>query len=184
MRRVKAGGLGLVVAVTLFVAGATMGCGSGKTSSSHGTTTTVPGVGTGGLSGSGTRTASAVAYGVRQRSTMAGPPPSLHEPAARYWNIDALVRDKFGRAEVCVQHYNVLVRSSGYCAVYYAVLFPSARQSAFRLVRLARNPVARVNVVPVRFYRRAGPYVSCGNGRWLALTNGRTQLWPVDCVNP
>jgi hypothetical protein len=154
---------GLLVCAALIVAAASTACGGGKASSSYGITTTVSGLGTGGLSGSGTRSGSA---------------------AARYWNIDALVRDKFGRAEVCVDHYNVLVRSPGYCAVYYAMLFPSARHSAFRLVRLARNPVARVNVLPVRFYRRAGPYVSCGNGRWLALTNGRTQLWPVDCVKP
>jgi hypothetical protein len=175
---------GLMIAVVVIVGGASTACGGGKASSCYATTTTVPGVGSGGLNGCGARTASAVAYGVRRRSVAVGPPSSLREPAARYWNIDALVRDKFGRAEVCVQHYNVLVRSSGYCAVYYAMLFPSARHSAFRVVRLARSPVARVNVVPVRFYRVTGPYVSCGNGRWLALTNGRTQLWPVDCVKP
>ena len=102
-----------------------------------------------------------------------------------YWNIDALVRDKLGNRSVCVQHYNVVVRASfGYCDVYYTRLFPAAHQSAFGLVTLARNPVAAINVLPIRFFRRSGPYVSCGAGRWLALTNGRSQLWPVDCVKP
>jgi hypothetical protein len=114
-----------------------------------------------------------------------GPPRGISAGAAIYWNVDALVRDNFGDADVCVEHYNVVLRArSSYCSVYYTRLFPAAHHSAFRLVVLARNPVAAVNVLPIRFFRRSGPYVSCGAGRWLALTNGRSQLWPVDCVKP
>jgi hypothetical protein len=116
-------------------------------------------------------------------SAVLRPPKGLSTQAALYWNIDALVRDKFGHAQVCVQSSDVVVRAaSSYCSVYYAPLFPTAQGSALRLVTLARNPLAGVNVVPVRFYRPSGPYVSCGKGRWLALTNARTQLWPVTCV--
>ena len=115
-----------------------------------------------------------------------GPPRGLGAAAALYWNIDALVRDKFGSARVCIQQQTVLVRESpsAYCAEDYVRLFPSARRSPLRLVTLARNPVAGINVVPVRFYRRSGPYVSCGQNTWLALTNARSQLWSVDCVKP
>jgi hypothetical protein len=127
-----------MIAVVVIVGGASTACGGGKASSCYATTTTVPRVGTGGLSGCGARTALAVAYGVRRRSVAVGPPSGLGQPAAMFWNIDALVREGFGRAEVCVQHYNVLVRSSGYCAVDYAMLFPSARHSAFRLVKLTQ----------------------------------------------
>ncbi len=116
----------------------------------------------------------------------AGPPAGLGAAAGLYWNVDALVANKFGGARVCVQHDTVLVRKrqSAYCAEEYVRLFPRARRSAFRLVVRRRNPVAGVNVVPIRFYRSSGPYVSCGGGAWLALTNGRAQLWPVACVKP
>jgi len=105
--------------------------------------------------------------------------------ATLYWKFDALVRDKFGDAPVCISHCNVLLRAhSVYCDVYYTRLFPAARDSSFRLVVLPRNPLAAINVVPIRFFRQSGPYLSCGLGRWLALTNGRSQLWPVACVKP
>lgn len=79
-----------------------------------------------------------------------GPPRGLGTTATMYWNIDALVGDKFGAGRVCVQHYNTLVRSSSsYCDTYYTRLFPAAHQSTFRLVTLSRNPVANINVLPI-----------------------------------
>jgi hypothetical protein len=114
-----------------------------------------------------------------------GAPPGLGPGATLYWKVDALVRDKFGSSDVCIEHYNVLARApSPTCGAYYVRLFKSASHSTFRLVNLRRNPLTGINVVPIRFFRSSGPYVRCGPGRYLALTNARIQLWPVDCVKP
>jgi len=117
-----------------------------------------------------------------QGSTRAGPPAGLGAAAGMYWNIDALVHDTFGKASLCVRDSFVVARAtSTFCPSYYVSLFPTARHSSFSLVVRPRNPLDGLNVVPVRFRSRTGPYVSCGGGEWLALTNGRTQLWPVGC---
>lgn len=126
---------------------------------------------------------SSIASAKLRMSAISGPPPGLGAAAITYWNVDALVRDKFGHVQVCVRNSNVIVRAtSTFCGVHYVPLFPTARHSQFRLAVLARNPLDGLNVVPIRFYGPSGPYVSCGNGRWLALTNARSELWPVTCV--
>ena len=120
---------------------------------------------------------------VAQGSTRTGPPPGLGAGADTYWNIDALVHDTFGKASVCIlDSFVVAHATSTFCQSYYVSLFPSARHSSFSLVVRTRNPLEGLNVVPVRFRSRSGPYVSCGGGRWLALTNARSQLWPVTCI--
>jgi hypothetical protein len=118
-------------------------------------------------------------------SAQARPPRGISGRAAMYWNVDALVRDVFGSHPVCLRRSSTLVRQrSAYCAMYYTRLFPSARHSGFHLARRTSDPLVGINVVPIRFYTAAGPYVSCGRGRWLALTNARSQLWPIACVKP
>ena len=111
-------------------------------------------------------------------------PPGLSPAALLDWNIDALVRDTFGQSKACLRRSYIVVRErSTYCSTFYTPLFPQARGSAFALIRLRHDPLAGINVVPVRFYGRSGPYVECGTPHhWLALTNARTQQWPVACV--
>jgi hypothetical protein len=124
----------------------------------------------------------ALVAGVAAPSARSGQ-PGLGVAAGMYWNIDALVHDNFGSARVCVRHSFVVMRAtSTFCPAYYVSLFPSARKSSFSLVVRSSNPLAGLNVIPVRFKSRSGPYVSCGGGRWLALTNARSQLWPVGCI--
>lgn len=116
---------------------------------------------------------------------LAAAPPGIGPYANVFWNVDALVKDKFGNGQVCVRNFNVLNVGKGFCQIYYQPLFPTARHSAFRLVSLASNPLGGANgpnVEPVRFYGSSGPYVSCGHGEWLAITNARSQLWPIACV--
>lgn len=126
--------------------------------------------------------AAGIAAGVAAPSARTGQ-PGLGVTAGMYWNIDALVHDNFGSASVCVRDSFVVTRAtSTFCPAYYVSLFPSARNSSFSLVIRSRNPLAGLNVMPVRFKSRLGPYVSCGGGRWLALTNARSQLWPVGCI--
>jgi hypothetical protein len=111
-------------------------------------------------------------------------PPGLSKTALLYWNLDALVRDTFDRNDACLRSSYVIARErSGHCPTHYAPLFPQARASAFALIARRHNPLAGINVVPIRFFRGSGPYVQCGDGQsWLALTNARTEHWSVACV--
>lgn len=89
-------------------------------------------------------------------ATSSGPPRGISGRAAIYWNVDALVRDVFGSHAVCVRRSYILVRErSAYCSTYYTRLFPSARRSGFHIARLTSNPLAGINVVPIRLYTLA-----------------------------
>jgi hypothetical protein len=117
----------------------------------------------------------------------AAPPPGLTGHARVVWNLDALVRDEFGKKRVCVYANTYLKVGSGYCAQDYTFTFARARHARFRLVTRASNPLGGPygpNAIPVRFYGRRGPYVSCGQRQWLAVTNARSQNWPIACVSP
>lgn len=116
----------------------------------------------------------------------AAPPPGLTQHAKVVWNVDALVRDKFGSQRVCIYRYAYLNVGSGYCASEYTFTFAAAKHSTFRLISRASNPLAGpdVNATAIEFYGSNGPYVYCGHNQWLAVVNAHSQNWPIACVSP
>jgi hypothetical protein len=85
------------------------------------------------------------------------------------WNLDALVRDRFGDRAVCLS-FALNLLSPAACAApahgrsEYRSTF-AARKSAFRVRTLNRAPRLRGRAIPLK----AGTgYISCGSERWLA----------------
>ena len=115
----------------------------------------------------------------------AGPPQQLTSNGRVIWNLDALLNDTFGNRVECFDSKRYAIFSvphGSYCpspeARYQAwdFTFLGAYHSAFRLVRLAKEPVTGVTNVPVRVGNR---YVSCPGGKyhhggpgWLVMGGG------------
>lgn len=125
-----------------------------------------------------------------------GPPRGLTIYGQTLWNLEALLRDTFGKDTVCLR-----LRDDAFVSAtcgdfghygYWKNMFVGARHSRFKLVRRAHAP-ALGNVVPVRV---RGLYVFCGNfpvafaplaepgkrsDRWLVLLHGSAML-PFTCL--
>jgi hypothetical protein len=109
----------------------------------------------------------------RPRPPAAATSPSAPRRLTSYgrlvWNLDALVRDRFGSGPVCLS-FSLNALSPAACAepphdrTLYRATF-AASKSDFRLRRLKAAPLLRTRVVPLK----AGTgYISCGQNRWLA----------------
>jgi hypothetical protein len=127
----------------------------------------------------------AVSLGAGAASAVAGPPQGLTSNGRVIWNLDALLNDTFASRVACFDstRYAIFAVPRGsYCpspeARYQAwdFTFLGARHSAFRLIRLAKEPLTGVTNVPVRVN---GRYISCPGGKyhhgrrgWLVIGGG------------
>jgi hypothetical protein len=94
------------------------------------------------------------------------------------WNLDALVRKRFGNRSVCLR-FALSLLSPAACTApphqrsEYRAIF-AARKSAFRVRTLKRAPLLRSRAVPLKV---GAGYVSCGPDRWLAAAAN----WQLVC---
>ena len=127
--------------------------------------------------------------GAAQVGLAAGPPVALAKSLTAngrvLWNLDALLNDTFGNRVECFdgQHFSIFsVPHGSECpspdARYqgWVFTFLNAYHSAFRLVRLAKEPDTGATNVPVNV---AGRYISCPGGEyhhggrgWLVMGGG------------
>jgi hypothetical protein len=133
-----------------------------------------------------------VRAGRQAEGTTSRPPTGLTIYGQTIWQLEALLHDTFGRAQVCLDlRRHSFVSSCGSFADYgyWRYTFAQARHSRFKLVRRRRPPfVANVLLLKVR-----GLYVYCGNfpsvgydayrstRKWLVLQHGSADL-PLTCA--
>lgn len=91
------------------------------------------------------------------------------------WNLDALVRDVFGKRPVCLLHAlhrlsPAACSASGQRRSVYRTTFDRAEGSGLRLRKTATAPRLRGRALPLSLGRK---YVSCGPRRWVATTANR-----------
>jgi hypothetical protein len=120
-------------------------------------------------------------------------PPGLTAHGRRLWNLEALLRDTFGRRAVYFERgdargpVNFTTRfNANCCSAYWHFTFARPRGSAFQRV-------ARQNPLPPRFGLSGGElpitvgrqYVYCGPGRWLYYHYGNGPAnFQIDCLKP
>lgn len=117
------------------------------------------------------------APGASADQTRAGPPRGLSAYGRRVWNLEALLRDVFGKRIVYLQYGNPWgVRPNNFSSKYrsnvssrqYVYTFASARSSRFEIMTSKRRLPTSVGgtggVVPLTI---SGRYIYCGGGRWL-----------------
>jgi hypothetical protein len=131
-------------------------------------------------------------------ATAAAPPPSLTQYGRLLWNLDALLRDRFGRrvfylqylgfpksATASNQHWNFSTQFVGdCCSAPWHLTFAGASGSAFQTVALAQPPQAAIGAaggeMPLTI---GGRYIYCGAGGWLYTHYGNGSAnFQLDCI--
>ena len=133
--------------------------------------------------------------GTRSGAGRSGPPEGLTAYGRTLWDLEALLHDTFGRAQVCLRLRDAAFVSST-CGDfgrygYWEYMFAGARHSHFTLFRRARPPfTGNFNLVTMK-----GKYVFCGRypvafagarggdpaHRWLGQIHGTASV-PLTCL--